>query len=303
MRPAQSRLAFTLVENLIAVATAGVLLALVLSAVFKARSAAGRLHCQHNLRQIGLALHEYQLTHNAFPPTFSTSSERYLSWMARILPYMEQGDLWQQAEEAYQQTDWPWTSPPHPDSTVVSVFDCPDDPRAQEAVSLQLFNSNPQSEHAGLVTVHVAFTSYLGNAGTNLKTLDGVFSPNAPVRLEDLVDGASNTLLAGERPVGPDQTFGWWYAGPGQSFTGSADVVLGAAELNVVRSDCGAGPYAFGPGRAENTCDLFHYWSFHSGGANFLMADGTTRFVTYEVEPTLLRALATRAGGEIGTLD
>ena len=298
------RSAFTLLELLVVLAIAAVLFALIAAAVQNARASASRLQCQNNLKQIGLALHQYHEVHQAFPPAFfSTHSGRYLSWMARILPYVEQEAIWRQAAEAYQITDWPWASPPHPDGALVGLFVCPDDLRAQNPASVTLFNSNPDSEHPGWITLPVAFTSYLGNAGIDLDSDDGVFAADAVTRLGDLTDGTGTTLLVGERPVSPDRTHGWWYAGPGQDFTGSADVVLGAEEINVIRSDCPEGPYAFGPGTADNPCDMFHYWSLHPGGANFLMADGSVRFLWYSSEPGLLSALATRAGGEVVSLD
>jgi prepilin-type processing-associated H-X9-DG protein len=106
-----------------------------------------------------------------------------------------------------------------------------------------------------------------------------------------------------------------WIAGAGQwdfSFrptrnTGSCDVTLGAAEINLrslglpALNACPAGPYGFGPGAILNPCDQFHFWSLHAGGGNFLFADGRVHFLTYGAAP-LLPALATRAGGEVAPL-
>jgi prepilin-type N-terminal cleavage/methylation domain-containing protein len=302
MSPARPRRrAFTLTELVVVLAIGATLAGLVLCGVLKARATAVRLQCQNNLRQIGLALHGYHDAHLAFPPAFSTGSQRYLSWMARILPYAEQDALWQQAEAAYRATDWPWAST-HPGGTVVRLFVCPADPAAQDARSLTLYNPNPASTHHGEVTVTVAFTSYLGNAGTDLRARDGVFAADAPVRLAQLTDGTSTTLLAGERPPSADRALGWWYAGPGQQLTGSADVVLGAAERNVTRPDCPPGPYAFGPGRSDDPCAAFHYWSLHGGGGTFLLGDGAARFLPYSASG-ILPALATRQGGEPVSLE
>ncbi len=126
------------------------------------------------------------------------------------------------------------------------------------------------------------------------------------VRFADIVDGTSNTLLAGERPPSPDFWFGWWYAGAGEAGTGAGDMVLGARELNVNASTytaaCPVGPYSFKPGKIQEMCDVFHFWSLHDGGANFLFCDGSVRFLTYSAD-SILPALATRAGGEIVSLD
>jgi prepilin-type N-terminal cleavage/methylation domain-containing protein/prepilin-type processing-associated H-X9-DG protein len=304
MRRLRCRGAFNLIELLLVLAIIAVLIGLLVPAVMKVRETAARLHCQSNLRQIGLALHNYHDTQSSFPPTFSTRSYRYLSWMARVLPYVEQDALWLQAEGAYRVSNWPWSTPAHPDGAVVKLFACPTDARAAETKTVTFFNPYPMPGRGpGIVTLPVAFTSYLGNAGTNLYAQNGVFAPNTPTRLLDLTDGSGNTLLVGERPHAPDGTFGWWYAGPGQGFTGSADVVLGAAEINVTRPSCPRGPYRFGPGKLDNPCDMFHYWGLHSGGANFLLADGSVHLVSYRVAPDLLSALATRQGGEVASLD
>ena len=88
----------------------------------------------------------------------------------------------------------------------------------------------------------------------------------------------------------------------GQANDGSTDNVLGVRERcynGLV--DCPRGPYEYGPGRADNNCDMFHFWSHHSGGGNFLFADGSVHFLSYSAK-SVLRALSTRAGGEAVTL-
>jgi prepilin-type processing-associated H-X9-DG protein len=78
-------------------------------------------------------------------------------------------------------------------------------------------------------------------------------------------------------------------------------MLLGAREINAgarFARNCPTGPYHFQAGRFDNQCDLFHYWSPHAGGANFLFADGSVRFLRYEAD-AVLAALATRSGGEV----
>jgi prepilin-type processing-associated H-X9-DG protein len=148
--------------------------------------------------------------------------------------------------------------------------------------------------------ITAAFTFYLGLSGGTGLSHDGVLFQDSKVRIADVTDGASNTLLAGERPPSPDNRFGWWYAGIGQSLLdGSADSVMPAKEFNrtFYAPTCPPGPYQFGPGSPDNMCDTFHYWSRHPGGAHFAFADGAVRFLRYDAAP-LLPALATRAGGE-----
>jgi hypothetical protein len=121
--------------------------------------------------------------------------------------------------------------------------------------------------------------------------------------MNDVVDGSSNTLLLGERPPSPDFRYGWWYAGVGQRLTGSADIILGVREQNIMlisNGSCPPGAYTFAQGTIDEPCDMFHYWSLHPGGANFLVCDASVRFLPYTADP-LMPALATRAGGEAVT--
>ncbi|HZU36839.1 MAG TPA: DUF1559 domain-containing protein, partial [Gemmataceae bacterium] len=147
-----------------------------------------------------------------------------------------------------------------------------------------------------------ALSSYLGNEGTDQFSEDGVLYLDSRVKMVDIIDGTSNTLLVGERPPSPDLRFGWWYAANGQNSCGSLDTVLGAQELNFTYSSCPFGPVPYGPGRLNNPCDTFHFWSLHPGGANFAFADGSVHFLSYG-SADILEALATRAGGESVTLE
>src|SRR5439155_6942994 len=111
---------------------------------------------------------------------------------------------------------------------------------------------------------------------------------NRGVKLSAVSDGLSNTVVAGERPPSTDLVFGWWFAGAGFDAAGSSDVVMGVREIappDLTGYDgtngepsCPAGPYHFQAGNISNQCDQFHFWSFHSGGSNFLFGDGSVRF-------------------------
>lgn len=107
-------------------------------------------------------------------------------------------------------------------------------------------------------------------------------------------------MIVGERPPSSDFWYGWWYAGYGQAATGSVDMLLGARERNAAEADtqaCPSGPYQFQAGQLDNFCDLFHFWSLHGAGANFLAADGSVHYLGY-FGANVLPALATRMGGE-----
>jgi prepilin-type processing-associated H-X9-DG protein len=171
--------------------------------------------------------------------------------------------------------------------TPIRMFSCPLDGRTLD----------PQATHQGL---RPALTSYVGVLGTAYDQPDGVLFLDSRVRLTDITDGTSNTVMLGERPASADRWYGWWYAGFGQSGTGSADMLLGAREQNFggpYVAACPPGPYHFQAGRLDQQCDLFHFWSLHSGGGHFLFAGGSVRFLTYSAD-SLLPALATRSGGE-----
>lgn len=279
----------TLIEILVVLA---VLIGLILSAVQQARVASARTQCANNLRQIALGLSSYHAAQDQLPPGLRSGVNEplpYLSWLARLLPYVEQDAVWRQALAAYQTTKNFEVSPPHPLSTVMRLYGCPSDPRVYTA---------SVSRNKELV----AFTSYLGVAGTRTTKGDGSLYRNSSVRFTDITDGTSSTLLVGERPPSADLWYGWWYAGFGVVGTGMADMVLGVREMSPPADayvpDCGGTPLYFVPGRIDNMCDAFHYWSLHPGGGNFLFADGSVSFLAYAADP-VLPALATRAGGEV----
>lgn len=205
-----------------------------------------------------------------------------------MLPYLDNEPLWREIEVAFATDLSPLTFYGHvPHERLlgkpVRAFACPADARVPGP--------------AARVLTLVAFTSYLGVEGTNLNTDDGLLYLDSRTRLDQVSDGTSNTLLVGERPPSADLRFGWWYRGWGQARRGSAEMILGAAELNVQERGCLSGPYSYGPGRFDNQCDMFHFWSPHPGGAHFGFADGSVRFLRYDAAG-ILPALATRAGGE-----
>jgi prepilin-type N-terminal cleavage/methylation domain-containing protein/prepilin-type processing-associated H-X9-DG protein len=294
--PSRGGRGFTLIELVVVLAIIGVLLSLLLVGIQRAREAASRGSCLNNLRQVGLALHHYHDNFGAFPPGVSAPGPDnpypWMSWHTRILPYTDNTALWEAAVRAYQIDSSLILNPPHTDlSTVVRVYTCPSDPRTAAA--------HPVPSYPSCV---VAYTDYLGNEGINAQRLDGVLYVDSRIRLADITDGTSTTLLAGERPPRPDGFLGWWYGGWGYDFaTATAEDVLGVAEKcfdSAFAPQCPVGPYQYGPGRLDNPCDAFHFWSLHIGGANFLFADGSVRFLPYSASK-VMRALATRAGGEV----
>ncbi len=290
------RAGFTLIELLVVISLLGILLGLLLPAVQKVRAVAVRIQCANNLKQIGLALHQYHDASGTLPAGV-TSRRRTeplprMSWLTRLLPYVEQEPLWRYTLAAYDYSRRPYRNPPHLGlATPIALYSCPLDSRAQ----------TPQPTHRNYV---VALTSYVGVLGTEFSKADGVLFRDGRVRLTDVVDGTTSTLMVGERPPSADCWYGWWYAGQGQRDSGSGDMLLGVRERNIgarYASGCPAGPYHFVPGNITEQCDLFHFWSLHPGGAHFLYADGSVHFLRYDAD-AIMPALATRAGGEVVTV-
>src|SRR5262249_28966831 len=157
-----------------------------------------------------------------------------LSWLGRLLPFVEEQPLWALTVTAFaQQPNFPYTLPHYGIMTPVKVYGCPADSRV----------ASPQQTHGGL---RVALSSYVGVLGTDFRKNDGVLFGGSHVRLTDITDGTAHTLMVGERPPSPDFWYGWWYAGDGQARTGSGDVVLGVRELHFANapftSNCPPGP-------------------------------------------------------------
>jgi prepilin-type processing-associated H-X9-DG protein/prepilin-type N-terminal cleavage/methylation domain-containing protein len=293
----RGRFGLTLIELLVVIAVIAVLVGLTLAGVQRVRQAAARARCLDNLRQLGLAAQNHHAAAGHFPigvtgPANLREPYPYLTWMARLLPYLEQDAIWGQTTRAFREQPSFQHDPPHVHrGRPMPAFSCPLDPRTAAPAVFTASDGRPY---------HYGLTSYLGVAGVSPIRLGGLLHLDAAYRLADVTDGASNTLLVGERPPSSDLKFGWWYAGEGMRQDGSADSVLGARTFCLKPRDCdqcGDDPAPFQPGRFDNKCSMLHFWSPHPGGANFAFADGSVRFLRYEADP-ILPALATRAGGE-----
>jgi prepilin-type N-terminal cleavage/methylation domain-containing protein/prepilin-type processing-associated H-X9-DG protein len=284
--------AFTLVELLAVIGIIGLLVGLTLPAIQKVRDAGYRTVCRNNLKQIGLALHQYHDAAGAFPPGMSyrngNDPRPFMSWHARILPYVEQEPLWRQTEAAFVQDRDFLNNPPHVGlGTPIKLYGCPSDPRT--------FRANKFG---------MAMTSYVGVEGLSQDVRNGVLHLDSRVSVAEITDGTSQTLMVGERPPSRDEILGWWYAGHGQGLNGSAEMIMGVREIRTLLIYvplCVRGPYEFGPGTITDDCSVFHFWSLHPGGAHFLFADGAVRFLRYSAA-SVMPALASRNGGESDSL-
>jgi prepilin-type processing-associated H-X9-DG protein len=297
---------------LVVIAIIGTLTGLLLPAVQKVRETASRMSCQNDLKQMGLALHNYHDANRNFPPGYrasapyrdgATDTTPGWSWGAFILPYLEQDNLYRQLNFEQPVQNSPAIR------TVVKVYLCPSDLTPQGAF--------PVPDGFGNTVCSAAPTSYAAcvggdESGTTDPTGRGVFYRNSRTRMTDITDGTSNTILVGERAW--SNANGTWAGAisggvirrgrynpcqpviPGAWFPAAA-LVQAHAHLNnaLVDPDGSAGMDDFG--------------SRHPGGSNFVFADGSVHFLrsvpsdnpdgSHTPDDLIFQALGTRAGGEV----
>jgi len=313
--PRLARRAFTLIELLVVIALIGILTGLLLPAVQKVRAAAARVHCQNNLRQLGLAMHNHHAALGSFPAGRGTPQPGIFSAHAYLLPYLEQDNL--AAGIDYAAAPASYAAPPltydgsrnYPAATsMVRTFVCPADPGGGRV---------PGSPFGA--------TNYAANAGTaanggTLTGADGVFFLGSAVAVADITDGSSATAAFAERPLGggpgtdPDARRVMWMmpggADPSAAACGPAGSGSWYAERGAkwIVGNYGNTLYNHAdppnpPGWDCLNTQQQKAWaaarSNHPGGVNVLFCDGGVRFVRDTVSPTAWRAMGSRAGGEV----
>ncbi len=307
----RQRSGFTLIELLVVIAVIAVLVALLLPAVQQAREAARKTQCKNNMRQLGLALHGFHDTFGAFPASGWTTagtgnpSGKYVGWRPLILPFIEQANLKQLYD--FNVNWWEGTNPTAAGVTV-PTFLCPSAPSRTAVMSAVAKPPRP----AMTFPVPLAGTDYEAIMGLQPASIDPVkynsanrFSimyRNSAVRMADILDGATHTIAVVEcagRPtvyrdgssttgLNNDQGISWADSeGPfsvdGASSDGSQE---GCTPLN-------------GCDEAMNRRNDNEPYSFHTGGANFLFADGRIQFVGESIDFKVFAALCTKSAGEV----
>jgi prepilin-type N-terminal cleavage/methylation domain-containing protein len=285
----QGRTAFTLSEILVVLGILSILMSLLLPAVHSAREAARRLECSNKVRQISLGLILHEATLKRYPVGHRDALDRnsYRTWLSSILPYVEQKVLSDRIEQAYLTQSSPYGHV-YFDSPI-SLFACSSDPRVRDK---QLSRGTS-----------VALTSYVGVSGIDFQSKDGVLINTRARTNSEITDGTSNTLFVAERPPSPDFWFGWWYAGNNSEQFGALDTLVGSDEKNrmsavMLGGRCQPSGYSFQREEPDSQCGVFHYWSMHLSGANFSKCDGSVSFLSYGIDPRVMRSLSTIAGGE-----
>lgn len=315
---------FTLVELLVVIAIIGILIGMLLPAVQQVREAARRTQCANNMRQLALAMHNYESAQMAFPPglncpieisrdnppgAFRTSNlfadgsaiaqppvrNSFGSWMVWIMPFMEQNNLFIQLNLSVREIAANAVGEQEAISTtVIPGLQCPSD------VDDNVVNS--------FGNFWFATNSYFGVAGTqshfiNRITNDGMLYQNSSVSFANILDGASNTLLMGERFSFDKEwaefgnTRGWAWS----SALSSQDCINGVLEPINYQIPDGEGGADRDPSFALTDRKLNSFSSGHPGGANFAAADGSVQFLTNQSTASLelLQSLALRSDGQI----
>jgi len=290
------RQAFTLVELLVVIAIIGLLVALLLPAIQAAREAARRSQCKNNLKQIGLALHNYESARGAFPPGFVSRSTTIngpglgpgWDWASHILPYLEESALNVDVKREI-------TDPLYDDLRIkpLSVFRCPTDAVEEPIISVR--------NASGTELTKVAFANYVGVGGTFEVTVfpdtgTGLLFRNRQIRIKEITDGMSHTIMVSERASRQSPQTTW------VGVVTDADVppknptydAEGPPVLVLTNTGTAA------DGRVPNN-KLDHVEdsnSEHPQGVHIMFADGSVQAINNDIDPNVWVALGTRAGGE-----
>lgn len=299
---------FTLVELLVVIAIIGILVALLLPAVQAAREAARRMSCSNNLKNIGIGMHNYHDTMGSFPYGFS---DLEALWTAPLLPYIEQRPLYDTLIFTEGGTG-NWNSGSANSvacATLIKIYRCPSLPVPEYLTNEGITNRVP--------------VSYRGCAGSNVYSddistipagvpagaraleeinLDGILWGNSGVRMAEVLDGTSNTILIGESRTEPGyvkdgQAMDFWQFGSPQT-GGWVSGGIGGTEYSEALGSTGPKINSRRDPTLSGVIMEMSFGSYHPAGAMFTLTDGSVRFIAETVDLQVYRALGSRLGGE-----
>jgi len=303
MRPNCSRSAFTLIELLVVIAIIAIVIGLLLPAVQKVRAAAARIQCSNNMKQVGLAMHNYLDTYGTFPPAQVINPTH--SWGVVILPYVEQDNL----HRTYRlDLNWNHANNQPAIRTPLAVLRCPATPERADRLD-QISASVLAATTDYAPPASVAATVIQGGFMPPVSDLKGVIVQNGPPSTPaDVTDGLAYSVLVVEDAGRPAH---WIRSGRGPASNvpggGNASVVNGrvtgagwADPANSIPLHGFTTDGLHAPGPCPINCtNNNEAFAFHAGGMNAAFADGSVRFMRDTVNIRVYAAVITRAGGEV----
>ena len=322
------RRGFTLVELLVVIANIGILVGLLLPAVQAAREAARRMSCSNNARQLGLALHNYEGAHKRLPPSriaVTTPVRNEQSWTAMILPYIEQNNVF----SGYT-FNTPWYAAVNDPLTKVTIptMLCPSAPSSRDLPTQNLYTALTSGlrsdspvwgygDYASLNAIRNSVFTIAGQPSLGTKETFGALGRGPDgVRMSSITDGLSNTIIiaeaagrpsmyvSGKKSINPRvgniafgtsvTADGWGWADINGGFS-----VDGASAAGVQNNTGSSGTVTMAGNCMINCTNDSEIYAFHTGGANFVFADGSVQYLSATINAATLLALMTRDFGDI----